>query len=126
MLRHPHSVRLSMCWNLSLVWKSPKSDYNHDLAGQYNVGPAEGLCDHGRAGKPLCKLGGDELATTQDSSPGSKLSKLDCSKLQSMLNWKTSLNIQQAWWKNGGVGKVFERVHCTARQIREYLASGNR
>jgi CDP-glucose 4,6-dehydratase len=135
LLRQPHSVRpyqhvLEPLFAYLEI--AQKQYYNHDLAGQYNVGPAEEDCvTTAELASLFCKHWGEGMSwqTTQDSAlREANFLKLDCSKLQSMLNWKPRWNIQQAVEKTVEWAKVFAKggdvVHCTARQIREYLASG--
>ncbi len=103
---------------------------NHNLMGNYNIGPDECDCvETGELVDLFCKCWGKGASwknISEINAPHeSNFLKLDCSKIKSMLKWKSKWHIEKSvekaveWSKiyiqNGDIDAVMEK------QIKEYL-----
>ncbi len=136
-LRNPHSVRpyQHVLEPLFAYLEIARQQYhNPALAGHYNGGPAQDGCvtTAELAGR-FCACWGEGMTwqSREDQGPReSNFLKLDCSKLQSALNWAPRWNIAQAVEKTVEWAKVHQKggdiADCMGRQMQEYLESGGK
>lgn len=113
-VRNPHSIRpyqhvLEPLFAYLLIVQ--KQYLNKELEGNYNVGPSNDDCITTRElVEMFCNKWGNNLDWKEYDQKGPKESsflKLDCTKINSLLNWYPILNIEQAIEKTIDWTKVY-------------------
>ena len=132
-LRNPGSVRpfqhvLEPLWAYLLILKMQYDD--RSLQGEYNVGPdREDMITVRELAEDFCREWGNGLSVKVQPDGGpheAGLLTLDCSKIKSILGWKSRMNIHECvrytaqWYKAWADGEDMDAV--TRGQIRRYAA----
>jgi CDP-glucose 4,6-dehydratase len=114
LIRNPFSVRpyQHVLEALSGYLKIAQAQYeNIDLAGSYNIGPREDNCvTTATLVDTFCSLWGEGARwnhEADDGPPEANFLKLNCSKIQKVLNWEPKWSIKEALKKTVEWTKVY-------------------
>lgn len=110
-----------------------KQYYDRSLEGEYNIGPSEEDCwETGRLVSLFCQKWNSQMGSfvswkniCTDGPHEANFLKLDCSKIQKILNWKPRWNVEVAMDKIIEWNKAYlagENISdCIDKQISEYM-----